>query len=283
MLLNIRANYDQYQNGQKLSKSIYILSVLYTRRYFMFISVQLRINRKCCMPPIGTAQCGKIFSRYIYTASSRATPDDNWRYFILPVCPPEQDMVHGMGTLISETNEKRRAIYWRDRRVCFIEGKDTNQIPVSECSIVDIWVRGRYIPDLFDLRDLLEDHAVGWGAVNDTSYPHIRLLYIFEWGADISLKIPDLHDLDHSAGWGYALPVYIYMRRTSFLWWRTSGCLIGPAQHNLNTALMGPRWCTVDHDLSDVCKGGREKSYFGPGFKWYYCCDVGHFLRYTIF
>eukprot|EP00904_Undaria_pinnatifida_P000154 jgi/Undpi1/10139/HiC_scaffold_28.g12593.m1 len=32
-----------------------------------------------------------------------------------------KDMVHGMGTLISEDNEKRRAIYWRDRRVCFIE------------------------------------------------------------------------------------------------------------------------------------------------------------------
>ena len=35
-----------------------------------------------------------------------------------------KDMVHGMGTLISEEGEKRRAIYWRDRRVCFIEGKD---------------------------------------------------------------------------------------------------------------------------------------------------------------
>lgn len=60
-----------------------------------------------------------------------------WRLFVFRNCRRStgfvddgtgyisQDMVHGMGTLISEDNEKRRAIYWRDRRVCFIEGEVT--------------------------------------------------------------------------------------------------------------------------------------------------------------
>ncbi len=34
-----------------------------------------------------------------------------------------QDMVHGMGTIIAEDNSKRKAIYWRDRRVCFLDGE----------------------------------------------------------------------------------------------------------------------------------------------------------------
>lgn len=34
-----------------------------------------------------------------------------------------QDMVHGMGAIIAEDNSKRKAIYWRDRRVCFLDGE----------------------------------------------------------------------------------------------------------------------------------------------------------------
>ena len=32
-------------------------------------------------------------------------------------------MVHGMGTIIAEDNSKKKAIYWRDRRVCFLDGE----------------------------------------------------------------------------------------------------------------------------------------------------------------
>lgn len=34
-----------------------------------------------------------------------------------------QDTVSGIGTLIAVDNTKRRAIYWRDRRVCFLDGE----------------------------------------------------------------------------------------------------------------------------------------------------------------
>eukprot|EP00752_Nemacystus_decipiens_P004683 g4271.t1 len=32
-----------------------------------------------------------------------------------------KDMVQGLGTMIAEDNTKRKAIYWRDRRVCFLD------------------------------------------------------------------------------------------------------------------------------------------------------------------
>lgn len=40
-----------------------------------------------------------------------------WKY-------PLKDMVQGMGTIIYEDNSKRKAIYWRDRRVCFLDGME---------------------------------------------------------------------------------------------------------------------------------------------------------------
>lgn len=33
-----------------------------------------------------------------------------------------------MGTIIAEDNSKRKAIYWRDRRVCFLDGKPQQEI-----------------------------------------------------------------------------------------------------------------------------------------------------------
>lgn len=39
---------------------------------------------------------------------------------------PPKDMVHGMGTIVAEDDStKRRAIYWRDRRICFLDGKES--------------------------------------------------------------------------------------------------------------------------------------------------------------
>lgn len=44
-------------------------------------------------------------------------------------------MAHGLGTLTAVDETKRKAIYWRDRRVCFLDGRPKKKL-LSYCEII---------------------------------------------------------------------------------------------------------------------------------------------------